>query len=258
MNRENGLCRRLLGFLPTVFLLTPALLSGQVDQRALATRVLCEDDSVRQNAVMEVLALDPSEVQPELRSALVGTLEQLNRLRREVKVEGGNLEDRVDPHFRLSVVTAVTRLRDPQTAPALVGALGHGAPVVEALASFGEPTALLVIDAVQSRESSQAEVNDGLAVLSRFAARDRGSALTHHLRARLSGVARNRLNGQQAPATLKAAIDLALALGDDPLVETVRTLASDPDQIRARGISDQGIIDHIQEFAAMRLGQHRH
>ncbi len=236
---------------------SPKNISAQVDQRTLVERIRGQDAVARHEAVLTTLSMDPSDTGPELRSALVGALEAINEMQRRAIREGGVMEEAVDPHLHLDLVIAVSSLRDPSTTPALVGALGHGASVVSALASFGETSIPPVVEAVMSPESGHAQVDDGLAVLTRIAKGISRDPVSSESWGTLHRVAEARLTGKQQPATLKAAIDLAIALGDDRLRELVQRIASDPEEVSARGIDDPDLIAHIQRHAAKRLAERR-
>lgn len=234
-----------------VFLL-PSPVQPQVDQRALAGRVQEGEIAAITQAISLVREVGPSETGPELRSVLISALEDMNS-----EALAGGPGEGVDPELHLALSNVVADLRDPRSIPALVGTLGHGARVVDALASFGDAAVPLVVRAIRSPGAGLSQVTDGLIVLRQIAGGDSVPPMKAEARHLASAVARERLSGKQAPSTILVAIDLALALEDEELRRIVQALASDPGEIVQRGITDPGLIERIQLHAAAGLKDKR-
>jgi len=142
----------------------------------------------------------------------------------------------------VKVAQTVAELNDPESIPALADSLGTGFVLHRTLAAFGEAAAPAVVAVVTSPESTYDAVNEGLIAL-RFMVEDMA---THPLsRATLESIrlaAEQHLISPGRPAgtgtTLRWAIDLAVALNDRKLRGIVALLASNPNEVMARGITD--------------------
>jgi len=148
----------------------------------------------------------------------------------------------------------VVELRDPESIPALVSAVGLGATsVYHALAAFGEPAAVAVAQLVQQPDAPGSTVTDGLLTL-RFIVEDGGwRTLSPSTLQAVRRVARQRLSGTQNASTLGWAIDLAVALNDRQLRTIVKAFASDHNEAIARGVLDLELAQRIQKRAVDRL-----
>lgn len=145
-------------------------------------------------------------------------------------------------------------LRDPDSIPALVSAVGLGATsVYHALAAFGEPAAVAVARLVQQPDARLSVVNDGLLTL-RFLVEDGGwRTLSPPALQAVRHVARQRLTGTQSVTTLWWAIDLAVASDDRELRTIVAAFAADHNEAIARGVLDLELAQRTQKRAADRL-----
>lgn len=119
---------------------------------------------------------------------------------------------------------AVVGLRDSRAIPLLVEVLGNGSAASNALADFGTEAFPAVLAAVSDPGEHPYDVFGGLTTL-RFLLED--GALTAGQAERVRGVVRDRLSGTQDGFPLKAAIRLAVALGDSGLRATVERIAVD-------------------------------
>lgn len=223
-------------------------LSGQVNQQSLVQSLQGDDLEARHLAVLAALEMDPGQVNPRLHAALSKALEESIRLRDQTLSEGESFEA-LHGHYHLDLVMAVANQRDPDDRPLLVASLGYGAAVIRALTSLGEPVIEGVVEVVSSQTSPDAAVDNGLSVLANIYvnAPDGAGVSTRHPAVREAAF--QRLTGAQDPAVLMAAIDLAMAIGDEELVDMVRALATDPHELSIRGIHDQWTVNHVQEHA---------
>jgi hypothetical protein len=223
---------------------------AQQDQRALALQLLQGPGAERSRALEAVRALGANSTGPELRAALITLLERNNRAAR--RNEG--LATVESPEFIAHVAHVVSQLEDPQAIPALAGALGTGSTLVrDALADFGEGAAPAVLAVVNSSETHYNAVDEGLITL-RFLVEGTGPRpLSAGTLDQIRGAARQRLTGKQYFTTLWRAIDLAVALNDPSLRQTVQVLASDATEVSARGVTNPDLIAKTQERATQRL-----
>lgn len=236
--------------------LGPTTVQAQVDQRALAQQILSGSARERSGAVEAARALGPQNTGPDLRAALIAALEregQVESQRYYADLRGEALEPPEVPEliFRLSAVVA--ELRDPAAIPALVGVLGTGSTVTNALVAFGEEAIPAILAAVRSQETTH-HVVDGALIALRFMVEGAGphplSAATLN---EIRSAAKQRLTGKQVFTTVWRAIDLAVALKDPDLRRIVKSLATDRKEVIARGIEDSETIEETQRRAADRL-----
>jgi len=228
-----------------------------LDQRVLATQLLGSDKAQRDRALAAIRGLEPARIGPELRGALIAALERENartRIRHEAGERGETLEPREDDFYG-NVAEAVAALRDPRSIPALAGALGTGLLVVRALAAFGELAVPAVLAVVTSPASLTHEVDDGLRTLTLMVENRASAPLSEGTLGRLRQVAGHRLSGKSFVTTLCSAIDLAAALDDRALTETIERLATEPQEAIARGVTDPSDIERVQRRAAVALAR---
>jgi hypothetical protein len=143
---------------------------------------------------------------------------------------------------------------DPHAIPALAGALGTGSTLVrDALADFGEQAAPDVLRLVTAQDTRYDAVGDGLMALRFMVEGARTRPLSPSTRDQIRRAAMQRLTGEQYFSTLWYAIDLAVALDDPELRRIVQAIASDRNELVARGVSAPDIIALTQKRAAARL-----
>ena len=227
----------------------------QPDQIAIARETLSADRQVRNRAVRAAAAIAPANVNQTLRTALITLLAQQNETVQEAIGRGITLDTLEDPEFISAVARIVAGLNDDQAIPVLAGALGMG-NVNRALADFGEKAVPFVVDVVTSKSAHYSAVDDGLRVLRLIVEGKRPRPLSGSTMAAIRQAAQQRLTGEQYFTTVWNAIDLAIALNDPKLREIVQSLASDPNEIVARGITDINdlrLIEMTQKRAAERL-----
>jgi hypothetical protein len=233
-------------------------LPAQVDQRALVPHLLGDNVAERSRALGVAESIGPEHVSPELRAALIALLEKENRIVAEARRRKMGVATLENPEFIARVAHVVSQLEDPQAIPALAGALGSGSTLVsDALADFGEQAAPAVLGVVTSPESPYSVVDQGLITL-RFMVEGAGThPLSAGTREEIRRVAEHYLTTPERPpsvgVTLRWAIDLAVVLKDPGLRRIVEALASDPNEVIARGVTDPQLIATTQKLAADRL-----
>ena len=233
-------------------------LQAQIDQGALVTRLLGSNPKEKRAAIEQVRGIQPSELSTELRQALITALEQSNGAYADHLQALGRGEPDLLQHGELAdlhgdLVEVVARIRDPKAIPALVRGLGTGLLVIRAVTEFGEAAVPHVVQSVLSDLEHTSVVNGGLIVLRFHVERVGESGLADSTRAQIRRAADLRLTGTQGATTLWRAIDLAIALGDQRLIQEVRVLASNTTELRRRGVTDPELILETQRRIADRL-----
>jgi hypothetical protein len=232
-------------------------LVAQTDQPALAQQLLEGSAAERGVAVAVAEALGAANTGPELRAALVAALEREGRIQVErVRADrrGEVLQEQEDAEFITHVARTVAALHDPRTIPALANfGLGTGSPPRDALVAFGEQAAPAVLAAVMSPDSSHDTVDDGLVTL-RFMVEGMAShPLTAGTIAQIRRAAEQRMTGKQYFTILWYAIDLASVLNDTKLWSIVQSIASDLNEVFARGVENPDLFELTQKRATDRL-----
>ena len=256
----NG--RRIVPLLAALQLVILATGQAQVDQHALAQRILNGSVADQDGAVWSAMTLGPQRTGPELRAALIALLDRNIGLVDEARKRGEAVSVSVGPEFVAHVAHAVSQLEDPQAIPVLARALGKtGSTLVpDALADFGDRAAGAVLRVVTDPEAHYEAVSDGLLSL-RFMVEGREARpLSAGTLDEIRGAAKQRLTGKRYAPTLKQyaptlwkAIDLAVVVGDPELRRIVESLAADRGEIVARGVEHAGSIEATQRLAAGRL-----
>lgn len=244
--------------LPAVLLVggVVAPAESQVSQEEIARQVLSADRTEQFRGLRQVESIEPPDIGRPLREAMILALERENaaHLEQSEAIRRGVTYEESDD-FHPQVTLAVIALRDLQTIPALGGALGTGTMAPRALAEFGEAAVATLLQVVTSHQSQSGVVNGGLIAL-RFMV-ERGAveplsaaslqqiraATQHHLTRPQSGIG----------ASLRWAIDLAIALDDPELRAIVESIANDPNEIIARGLEAPHLIEQTRKRAADRL-----
>ena len=210
---------------------------AQPQQAALAEDILSGDRDQRQRAIFVAEALGPSRMSEDVRVALITLLEKLDGERDAAFREGVPLNEVVNFEFFMQVAGIVATLDDPRAIPALtrVGNYGYSKLAARGLASFGEQALPAILEIIEAPASDGA-VAYNVEALSTMVA-DRGAnGLSTSARDHLVRVARESLRSQVA-GTLRVAVDLAVALNEPELLQTVRAFAQDSGELVARGVS---------------------
>jgi hypothetical protein len=249
----------LCGFMISLALSSSLVAQAPQSQAALSERLLSEDAGERSDALEAIRRIGVAQTSQDVRSALIRSLQQEAMLhrRRDVADRGGeNLPPLDDPELLTRLASTVGELRDPASIPALAAALGSGFVVIRPLAAFGERAVPAILEVESTPDSGTGAVNHALITL-RFIVQgaSAGSGLSDRTLAELRRVAARRLgNGEgSATTTLWWAIDLAWVVQDTDLRQSVEALATDPNVVIARGITDPGLIEQTQRRAADRI-----
>ena len=236
--------------------------SAQANAAAISQGLRGTIRAEQARALRELRGVAPENIDPEVRQALIEATMRENRAgaERMERMRTGTTRPSDDIEFGLhgDLLEIVQRLRDPETISVLVGALEAGAAGValtQALADFGEPAAREILDAVMDPTSNLWLVSGGLRAL-RFMA-ELSPSLSAITRETMTLAAERylRVPGPGNYLVLVGAIDLAAVLSDPRLDEILRPLASDPAEVRARGVSLEGSnrIERIQRRAQRAL-----
>lgn len=241
--------------LGSLTLIAPAAMVAQETQRALADRILAGPIDERHSAVQEARALGPENTGPALRAALFAALEREARIAAERYARderGEEIGNHPSPGLASRLTEVIVELRDPEAIPVLAASLATGATAgMWALADFGEEAAPALLEVARSEDSRPRQVDWTLIAL-RTMVEERGvRPLSDRTLRRIRDVAMQRLMEQHSGAglTLRRAIDLAVVLDDGQLRRIVERLASDPAEVRARGLSDPDVIERVQKRA---------
>ncbi len=232
-----------------------ALAQVGLSQAAVARQLLVEDREAKVEALVQAQRIRPDARSPELRVALIKALEQENALRRarwQASRRGETLEPIMDDIYG-SVAQEVVEMRDPRAIPALAGAVGSGMMVIRALVEFGEPAARAVLEVVDSPNTTPQGVDGGLLALRMMVENSGIRPLSPDKWERIRRAALQHLTERQSTVVLWQAIDLAVVLDDPDLRRIVQLLASDRNEVIARGVTDPDLIERIQKEARERL-----
>ena len=279
--RERAFSRiedtRALAFLSVVLsiVILPSAAASQTDQQALARQILEGDDRAANHAVAraERLLREGEEVGPELRGALITALESQNRAYRDHvgMVDAGRRDPEIERAFwgegYISLTSAVVMLRHPETIEALAGALTIGEPPARYLAKFGEEAAPVLLAIAEGKAWRQAQAGAAMRALRLMIEEPTGAPLSPSTLDRIRKLVRTQLTEKvHYPAAvdtirsrnhvrIRAAVPLALAVGDPSLRELAETIAREPAAIRRLGIEDASQIADIQRRAARELAE---
>lgn len=231
--------------------------SNQPSQLEIARTLLGNDSTQRREALATVRRLKPENVGPDLRSALFKLLYAHNRAAREAVAQGLTVDQRLDPEFHSRVTETVAGLGDPQAIPVLVNSLGTGYVIHRTLAAFGEAAAPGIVGIVMSPQSGYEAINEGLIALRFMVESAKRRPLSAASMQGIRAAAIHHLSQSGRPVgtgvTLRWAVDLAIVLGDADLRRIVETIAADPEELIARGITEPELVASTQQWAADRL-----
>lgn len=230
---------------------------AQTDQREIAQRVLASNLGERNRAIDQAQAIEPMEIEPQLRAALIMALEREARLHREHAVSAryrASIPPLEDPEFVARVSRLVVALEDPATIPALASALAFGTNEARALARFGDRAADAVLGIAEQKDMPVDWLNGALISLRFMVEGAPQRPLSPGTVMRIRRVADQRLNERlEFASTLWRAIDLAIALNDSELRRTVQAIADSAGEVLVRGIADPDIMAQTRKRAADRL-----
>ena len=214
--------------------------SAQANPDAVIQDLSSTASAAHDQALMALNGVPAENIVPSVRQALAQALGRANRSHAEnarrrwaglpVPIVGSWGGER-----RLLLLSVIVSLRDPETIPALTGALDSGLAVVQALAEFGERAAPDVLRVVMNPESLPLTANGGLIVL-RFLL-ELGEPLSDATLNAITAYAdRHRGATDEVGISMRGAIGLAAVLSDPRLDEILRVLVSDPAEVAARSV----------------------
>jgi hypothetical protein len=208
----------------------------------LARELRNESRDVRHRALYTLAKRDPATIEPEVRTAMIALLDDLNRIVADSDADGFAVATREDPEFIHSVATAVAQLEDSRAIPSLARARYGGRPVALQLARFGEQALPAVASVVEEPGAHYYQVEFGLITLMHLLQVQGEENLSAATMSRVRSIVRVRLTGQVYFTTLWWAIRVAAELRDPELTTILRRLANDPEESRQRGITEAHII----------------
>jgi hypothetical protein len=231
----------------------PARPQAELDQRTLARQLLGTDVRACRAAFEAARTIGARGVGPELRGALIALLARKNRLVADVTRRGEILADYEDPEFIWALACFVAELQDPAAIPVLAEAVDGSFPVIRALARFGERAVPAVVAVATAKHQHYTVVDHALLTLRFMVENATSQPLSEQAREAVRQVARARLTEPGYFTTLWQAIDLAAALDDPELMGIVVALAQDPAAVRAKGVTDQDLVERTRQRARDRL-----
>lgn len=225
------------------------------------------DQRAREEAVSYIRKeMQPGNRSAQLDQALANELVRLNtlaRARMELDRAGKPIiEDFPTDHHR-EVIALVTESSRALVLPALLGAIGTGGMVNEALVRFGDEAVPGVISVARARvglvttgspgDTPPPEVGDAINVL-RGLSLQTTKPINAQSRMAILALARDRLTGPQDVVVAMAACRLAVATKDPTLRARVSTLAASRNEVASLGIADPKWVDSLQRVAREALG----
>lgn len=243
----------LISFVWIVGAATPAWGEAQ-DHQVLAEQLLGVDLTERVLALQRMKAILAG-----LHEALIIAMEregQYEADRQAAFMRGEKLDAHRDTWFPARLTEVVIGLRDPRTIPSLVAVLGTGSSATPfALAAFGELAAAELVEVAKSTDNIF-QMDDALVALRCMVENVDTHPLSSETLNGIVDVADYRFNNPTRLAEngvqLSHAIDLAIALNDRNLLQTVNLMASDSQALLERGVT-MANIDRVQKIARARM-----
>ncbi len=240
---------------------------AQPDQAGIASMLSSGSAASRWKAVAYASRIPPAAVGSTLRTALIRALQSGTDANRAAvagdRAGGGASVEALDEWNRAEYLAAVMRvlipLHDPTAVPALVSAMSIGSvPGLEReVVSHGDAGVLAVIETIRHPDVSGSELIGGLVAL-RFAVEDPSlPRVSGAVRAQIRDVAADLLRSgapnDELGTVLRRTVDLAVALGDSSLRQTVVAIATTPGAVVERGVTAEQAIARVQREARDRL-----
>ena len=228
-------------------------------QRDVARMLFSSDTVKRVDGLRMAQMVRPQYASSDLRFGLVFALSReaadyQSRLRASRLAGSGAVKvGRPVSKVHDQLLTAVVALNDSISIPALANSLGTGMTPIRALVGFGQGATVSTLRVTNASTSEHEQVADGLLTLRLMVDNATHKPLTAAIRTRIHDAATSRLSGTQSLDVLLRAIDLAIALGDGELRQTVAVLAANRDEVQRRGIQSASQIDQVQARAHDRL-----
>ncbi len=227
---------------------------AQPQQAALAEDILSGDQDRYERAYTVAEALGPARMSEDVRVALITRLERFLEEQDAASAQGIPLEQVVNGEFLVIFADFVATLNDPRAIPVLArtGDYMWSRYVAEGLASFGEEALPAILDVIDAPGASYYAVSQNVLALAMMVEGAGANGLSASARDEIVRVAEDSLRSQSG-MTILSAVDLAVALNEPTLVQTVRTIADDPDAHITLGVSQSELDDTVRRHAAKAL-----
>jgi hypothetical protein len=251
VRRENAMLTKLFTLICLIFVGSIGVATAQVSQAALADTLLKGGDVA--SVLAQIRSLSPQNLSVELRSALITRLQQLNQRVAEVTKLDSTVDTFINPETLIELSQVVAELRDRRAIPALSRSPDGGPVVIRALVEFGEQALPAITSVVLSPSSHYTEVEHGLLTMRIMVQQ---GMLSPTALGQIRAATKTRLFGEQYFTVVWQAIDLAAALKDPELDQTLRELAEYPSESHRRGITNAEVpdlVERTQKRAADRL-----
>ncbi|MBA4158259.1 MAG: hypothetical protein H0X65_12385 [Gemmatimonadetes bacterium] len=242
--------RALVAIVVSLACLYAASAEAQAGQSELTRQLLHGDRGEQLMAAEVARGIGGRNIDEKLRGALIEVLEREGRL--DAQRRRGDIGFLDNPELIARLALVVAELRDPRAIPALAGAVHTSPPAAKALAAFGEPAAAAVLEVANSRGQT-AVVNSGLITLRLMIEGAGKRPLSPGTRQEIRQVAQRHMSAEYSVTTLWRSIDLAVVLDDPEIRRMVELLATDRNEVIARGVTEPDLIEQTQKRARERL-----
>lgn len=232
-------------------MLSPGAAHAQVDQAELAQRIMEDGLQVRYGVALQVLDMGPENVDPVLRDALVTAFAEEAEVFRAYR-RGEAPQPELSSMGMLALV--VSEFRDQRAFEPMLATLAVAMGSVRGLAALGDPAVQPLVEIARAGEGPEDMMSAFLAL--RLLAEGVGQIpVSAASREEMIAVATERLaSGRSLGAVLERAIDLAGALDDAGLRETLEVIATDATAVELRLASPTPArVERIQQRALDRV-----
>jgi hypothetical protein len=258
--------RKILTITAITLIAVSAPRSGLAQSATLVDQLVASlsggDQRAREEAVSYIRKkIQPADRSAELEQALANELVRLNtlgRARMELDRAGKPIPDSFPADHLREVIALVSESPRPLVLPALLGAIGTGGMVKDALVRFGDEAVPGVISVARAKvglvttgspgDTPPPEVADAINVLRELLGKTT-KPVSAQSRVAILAVARDRLTGPQDVVVAMAACRLAVATRDQTLRARVSALAENRNEVASLGIVDPRFADNLQRVA---------
>jgi hypothetical protein len=237
---------------------------GQDDARILSTGNM----DARRDALARIVAMTPDERTADLWRALsqevdrvVACLDVRSPSPAERQTLRCDIAPRSEDDYLADLVRALSQTHDPSMIPTLIKVAPSGAMAAAGLARFGDLAVPALIESAMSSRSGPwvSESGGAMFTLGRMLEappQDAIQPLSSANRVRITGTARTLLRTSLTWQNQIPIIALVLATKDVTLRAEVEALATDANEWRRRGLTDQSRITQVQNSIRFALSQH--
>jgi len=239
---------------------SPALVSQQRESQ-IAEVLRSGSPSGKAAALQNLIANERLRNNPLVRDALLAEFERAAADVRNVKrdiaagVPRGGQKD--ESGYELLVLEAALLVRDPRALPYFAQFVDTGVATEDTIAEFGVSAVPHLLNLWTAQHRSP-EFSVG--ILPSGLLRTLAKICSQHdvppaLRERVRVTAQSALHAPKDWITMKGAIDLAVALGDGPLLQDVEAIAQHAWAAQARGVTDAKDAQRVSEHARQVLAR---